>query len=104
MRAIARIAASGLRILPIIPRLPHSTLLPILPITTVGWILAVAPLARPRSQGGRQMCACPAKAWWFGGWAAVLAALLASGCSALNPQAFRSGDSHTLLPEAKAFN
>jgi protein involved in polysaccharide export with SLBB domain len=49
------------------------------------------------------MGARTATARWFGGWTAVVAALLASGCSALNPQAFRSGDSHTLVPEAKAF-
>ncbi len=35
--------------------------------------------------------------------AAGLTALLAAGCSSLNPLAFRTGDAQPLLPEAKAF-
>ncbi|HEY1379209.1 MAG TPA: SLBB domain-containing protein [Gemmataceae bacterium] len=37
-----------------------------------------------------------------GAWLAGVATVLAAGCSALNPLAFRTGDARPLLPEAKA--
>src|SRR5437763_5252079 len=50
------------------------------------------------------MFARMAKTAWFCTLAgAGLTALLAVGCSALNPLAFRTGDAQPLLPEAKAF-
>src|SRR5262245_42432707 len=89
---------------PILPFLPNSTFLPMLPIVRGEVELQPRRSGRqPNAPRRRDMHGGMHGTHWRRKLMAGLVAVLASGCSVLNPTAFRSGDTSSLLPDAKAF-